>query len=87
MRNIACSLLNEENAMSQGTPKKDASGDTIGEGNYDATRRYRQGLEESVKKGNAEELGKKAEKALEGPEGDALRRAEEQAKRGEIPKH
>lgn len=64
-------------------PKKD----TIGEGNYDATRRYRKGLEESVKKGNAEELAKKAKEALEGEEGDELRRADEQGKRAETPKH
>lgn len=58
-------------------------GDQSGEGNYDATRRYRKGLEESVKKGNADELGEEARKALEGPEGDELREAEEEAKHGE----
>jgi hypothetical protein len=63
-------------------PKKDAQGDTTGEGNYDASRRYREGLEQSVKKGDANELGEKAKKALEGSEGDALRKAEEEAKRG-----
>jgi len=67
-------------------PKKDAQGDTTGEGNYDASRRYREGLEESVKKGNASELGEKAKKALDGSEGDALREAEEQGKRAETPK-
>ncbi|MBS2018199.1 MAG: hypothetical protein JST00_35335 [Deltaproteobacteria bacterium] len=51
-----------------------------GEGNYDASRRYREGLEKSVQEGNAGELGEKAKKALEGPEGDALRRAEEKGK-------
>jgi hypothetical protein len=56
--------------------------DQPGEGNYDATRRYRRGLEESVKKGNAPELGEKAKEALEGPEGDELRRAEERGKKG-----
>jgi hypothetical protein len=65
--------------------KKDAQGDTIGEGNYDATRRYRQGLEESVEKGNAGELAEKAKKALDGSEGDELRRAEEEAKKGKVP--
>ncbi len=66
--------------MGQETPKKDAQGDTIGEGNYDASRRYRKDLEASVEKGDASELGEKAKKALEGPEGDELRRAEEEAK-------
>lgn len=56
--------------------------DVKGEGNYSATRRYREGLEQSVKKGNSEELGKQAEKALEGPEGEELRKAEEMGKQG-----
>jgi hypothetical protein len=58
------------------------SNDLQGEGNYDATHRYNKGLEESVKKGNAEELAEKARKALEGPEGDELREAEEEGKHG-----
>jgi hypothetical protein len=73
----------------QSVPKVDPDamgGDQGGEGNYDASRRYRQGLEESVKKHNAEELGEKAKKALEGPEGDALRKADERAKRADIPR-
>ena len=48
-----------------------------GEGNYDATHNYNDGVKKSVEKGNAEELAEKAKKALEGPEGDALRAAEE----------
>lgn len=60
-------------------------GDQSGEGNYDATRRYRQGLEQSMREGKSEELAKEAEEALEGPEGKALREAEEKAKRGQIP--
>lgn len=55
-----------------------------GEGNYDATHRYNKGVEESVEKGNAEELAEKAKKALEGPEGDELRDADEQGKQGAI---
>jgi hypothetical protein len=54
-----------------------------GEGNYDATRRYDEGVKKSVEKGNTEELAEKAKKALEGPEGDELREAEEEGKRGE----
>jgi hypothetical protein len=60
-------------------PKKDVQG----EGNYDATHRYREGVEKSVEKGNAEELAKKAKKALEGPEGEELREADEAGKAGE----
>lgn len=54
-----------------------------GEGNYDATRRYNEGVKKSVEKGNAEALAKKAKKALEGPEGDELREAEEEGREGE----
>lgn len=64
------------------TPKRQPDGDIIGEGNYDATRRYREGLEKSVREGKTEELGEKAKKALEGPEGEDLRRAEETGKKG-----
>jgi hypothetical protein len=63
--------------------KKDA--DLQGEGNYDASRRYRKGLEKSVREGRSEELGKKAEEALEGPEGEELRRADEKGKRSQTP--
>lgn len=59
--------------------------DQPGEGNYDASRRYREGLEKSVKKGNAEELAEEAKTALDGDEGDALRRAEEQGKKAATP--
>jgi hypothetical protein len=53
-----------------------------GEGNYDAARRYDEGVRESVRKGDADELAEEARKALEGPEGDALREAERVAKEG-----
>ncbi len=53
-----------------------------GEGNYDATHNYNEGVKKSVEKGNAEELAEKAKKALEGPEGDELRKADEQGKSG-----
>jgi len=60
-------------------------GDQGGEGNYDASRRYREGLEGSIKKGNSEELAEEAKKALDGKEGDDLRRAEELGKKAETP--
>ncbi len=59
--------------------------DEGGEGNYDASRRYREGLERSVEQGKAEELGKKAKEALEGEEGEDLRDAEKKGKRADIP--
>jgi hypothetical protein len=64
---------------------KPNQGDQSGEGNYDASRRYREGLEKSVQKGNSEELGKQAKEALEGNEGADLRRADEQGKHADIP--
>lgn len=65
--------------------KNQNQGDQGGEGNYDATRRYNEGLQKSVEKGNAEQLGEQAKKALEGKEGADLRRAEEQGKHAAIP--
>ncbi len=68
--------------MGNADPKLgNTQGDQGGEGNYDASRRYRQGLEKSVEEGRAGELGEKAKRALEGQEGEELRRAEEEAKR------
>lgn len=58
------------------------NGDRIGEGNPDAARRYDQGVEKTVREGHVKELADKAKKALEGPEGDELRRAEERGKKG-----
>jgi hypothetical protein len=66
-------------------PKKNANPDLQGEGNYDASRHYREGLEKSVREGRAEELGEEAKEALEGPEGDALKKADEQGKRAQTP--
>ena len=72
--------------MNQGDPKLgEMEGDEGGEGNYDASRRYRRDLEKSVEAGRADELGEKAKRALEGEEGDELRRAEEEGKRAAIP--
>ena len=64
-------------------PKTDGQGDTIGEGNYDASRRYREGLERSVQKGDADQLAEKAKKSLEGQEGQELRDAERKGKHAE----
>ena len=55
-----------------------------GEGSYTAARRYNDGVAETVQRGNTEELGKEAKDALEGPEGDSLRRAEKIGKHGGV---
>jgi hypothetical protein len=55
-----------------------------GEGSYEATHRYNAGVEKSIAEGRAAELGKAASKALDGPEGQALRAAEAAAKAGHV---
>jgi hypothetical protein len=56
--------------------------DVHGEGNYTAAKKFDQAQEEFVtrNKDRIPELGKDAEKALDGPEGKDLRAAEERAK-------
>lgn len=56
-----------------------------GEGSYSASRRYREGLEKSVKQGDSDELAQRAADALDSPEGGALREAEERGKHGKTP--
>lgn len=57
-----------------------------GEGSYSASRRYREGLEESVQRGDSDKLAEEAVEALDGAEGEELRQAEEQAKQGPTAK-
>jgi hypothetical protein len=78
---VEWSLLREtgEDAMKKQTKKEPA---LEGEGSYTATRRYDAGVAQSVKAGKSEELGEKARKALEGPEGPSLREAERIGKAG-----
>ena len=61
--------------------KKKPARRAIGEGNYQASKRFRAGEEAFVTKNKAKipALAKAAEAALEGPEGDSLRAAEAQA--------
>ena len=53
----------------------------IGEGNYAASRAFDKDQAAFVKKNKAKipAMGKEAEKALDGPEGDSLRAAEQEA--------
>jgi hypothetical protein len=48
-----------------------------GEGSYTAARRYREGVEQSLQKGDSEKLADEAAEALDGPEGADLRHAEQ----------
>ncbi len=55
-----------------------------GEGSRTAARRYDEGVERAGKdKKRVEQLAKEAQEALDGAEGEALRKAEEQGKRHE----
>jgi hypothetical protein len=60
----------------------DTSGDVRGEGNYSASRRFDEAEQKFVKdhKAGIPAKGKEAEKALEGKEGEDLRKAAEKAK-------
>jgi len=54
-----------------------------GEGSRTAARRYDAGAEKMAKSGKVDELAKKAREALDGKEGDELRRAEARAKKAQ----
>ena len=64
------------------TPEKPGKSKVEGEGSYEATRRFDKKEEKFVhdKKSEIPGMAKDAEKALDGPEGEELRKAEETAK-------
>lgn len=72
-------------------PKQESeqsSGPNEGEGNRTAARQFNADERRFVASGKVEEKAREAEEALAGPEGDALRRAEEEGRRhskGEDP--
>ncbi|WP_437608695.1 hypothetical protein WMF20_48130 [Sorangium sp. So ce834] len=66
----------------QKTTQQTQSADIEGEGNHTADRRYREGVQRSVKGGKIEQHAEEAAEALDGPEGDALREAQEATRRG-----
>jgi hypothetical protein len=51
-----------------------------GEGNRTAAREYNKGVQDFVKTGQVEEKAREAAEALDGPEADGLRQAEEAGK-------
>ena len=71
--------------MANTTKNEEAAPAVEGEGSYTATRRYNENLKASPGAARSEELAEEAKEALEGPEGDELRRAEQEAKRGPKP--
>jgi hypothetical protein len=64
------------------SPPEALNGALEGEGSYSAARRYDEGVQRSVEKGDAEKLGKEAARALDSSEGKELRKAEKAAKHG-----
>ena len=59
-----------------------------GEGDYRSARAYDEHVRKTIEGGQVEKKAREAEKAVEGKEGDALRRAEAEGKRhshGEDP--
>jgi hypothetical protein len=63
--------------------KPDRPADSVeGEGSYTATRDYQKSVQGFMdeKRGQIDDLAQDAERALEGPEGEGLRRAEEDAR-------
>jgi len=53
-----------------------------GEGSYSATRKYNKHLGDAIESGDLEAGADAARRALEGPEGKELERAEQEAKQG-----
>ncbi len=62
-------------------PQKPAS-PIEGEGSYTGTRKYNAELEQWVKSGPIEESAKAASRAIDGPEGQELRQAEQIGRSG-----
>ncbi len=74
--------------MTEDTRPKHKDSKVEGEGSYTAAREYDRGAEKTAKSGKVEQKAREAKQAVDGPEGDALRRAEAEGKRhshGEDP--
>jgi hypothetical protein len=72
----------DSNADELADTQRGANAKVEGEGSYEGTRRYDDGATRAAARGDTEKLGEEARKALEGPGGDALRRAEKAARQG-----
>jgi hypothetical protein len=53
-----------------------------GEGSYEGTRRYNEGVKKKIEKGEVGAAAEEAKRAVEGPEGHELEKAEKDAKSG-----
>jgi len=70
--------------MNKDESKKSES-ELEGEGSYSATRKYNQHLGEAIDSGDIEAAADEARRAIDGPEGPELKRAEQQGKAGPKP--
>jgi hypothetical protein len=61
-----------------------AGDEELGEGNKTAAKRYNEAVRETVKNEDVDALADEAKRALEGPEGEELRRAEEEGKKSPL---
>lgn len=61
---------------------KETQNEVEGEGSYTATRRYNQHLAEHQQEQDVEQLAERAREAIDGEEGEELKRAEEKGKSG-----
>lgn len=61
-------------------PDSAGTGESMGEGNVEADRRYREGVKKTIASGEVEQLAEEASRALDGAEGEELRAAEEKAR-------
>ena len=68
------------------TTERKSQDQNEGEGSRTADRQYTAGVARTVASGKVEELADKAQAALEGPEGPALKRAEEAGAKGKTVK-
>lgn len=66
---------------------KGKTGKNEGEGSRIHDQNYRAGVQAHLKKGHVEQEAKAAEKALDGPEGGELRRAEAAGRHGKTVRH
>jgi len=56
--------------------RKTPTGKNQGEGNREADRNYREGVQQHVRDGDSKEAAERAKRALEGKESDSLKEAE-----------
>ena len=69
------------------TKQTEPTDENEGEGSRSAARHYNEAVMETVRSGKVDELAEEAKEALDGPEADELRRAEDEAKRHAADQH